>query len=306
MANKKKRLIDLDVDEVSLVDKPAIGETVYLTKRAEGAKVTTKKKGKEPVKKDDAGGTTEPDTVDASSLEKRLAKVESSFQGLQKSIGDVEAMLTQSLQLHETVTVHLNEMLSLNLGALDMCMMLMEESTDETEAPAEGATENQTMSLLTELRESVKAVRQEVAKAGAKMSRTRLQALRDIAAKLSELITSVEPVEAEATEGNAGGKKKSALVSVTKQFKSSLETATAEIGECMNQVGELKKAHAGLEERLKGLEGTAGASDAIGDDDEDTTKGGDSPSTQKSVFAGIIPVDRIKESVRKRNETAKR
>jgi len=328
---KKKRLIDLEVDEVSLVDKPAIGETVYLTKRVEDEPVT-KKKGA-VTKSDDAkpgeaadvtttedGGDTSDDAADETKTEdeadeggesdsadatKLLAEnVNKRFAKIEKSIADVEAMLSQSLQLHEMVTVHLNEMLSINLGALDAVMMLMEEQTTDETAAAEPATENQTMSLITEIRESVKAVRQQVLKAGAKMSRSRLQALRDIAAKLTELITSVEPVDAEDTEKKTVGTKKAALLAVTKQFQTSLESVTAEVGDVMNKQGELQKAVAKLDERLKGVEQTAGASDAIDDDESDESQ--KDSSREKSVFHGLIPVDTIRESVRKRGEASKK
>lgn len=340
MANKKKRLIDLEVDEVSLVDKPAIGETVYLTKRVEDNAVK-KKKGEKVTKadpktddaavttktdegetdtstddevedteadeEDDAGGDGDADSTDATKA--MLNSMNKRFTKLEKSMVDVEAMLAQSLQLHEMVTVHLNELLSLNLGALDAVMMMMEEQTDDETAVAEpAAAENQTMSQkITEIRESVKAVRQQVLKAGAKMSRTRLQALRDIAAKLTELITSVEPVSAEDTEKKTVGTKKAALLAVTKTVQASLETVTAELGDCMNKQGELLKTVAKLDERLKGVEGTAGASDAIDDDEtesDDSQK--DSKSREKSVFHGLIPVDTIRESVRKRSESAKK
>lgn len=330
MGVKKKRLIDLEVDEVSLVDKPAIGETVYLTKRVEDEPVA-KKKGAVTKSEDAKSGETadvtktedgaedtsddatdddetegEADDGDASDATKLLAdNVNKRFAKIEKSLVDVEAMMAQSLQLHEMVTVHLNEMLSLNLGALDAVMMMMEEQTPDETATAPAAADNQTMSLITEIRESVKAVRQQVLKAGAKMSRTRLQALRDIAAKLTELITSVEPVSTDDTEKNAGGKKKAALLAVTKQFQSSLETVTAELGDCMNKQGELQKSLTKLDERLKGVEQTAGASDAIDDDDSDDGQKPDS-SREKSVFHGLIPVDTIRESVRKRSESAKK
>lgn len=307
--SKKKRLIDLDVDEVSLVDKPAIGEPVYLTKRVEDGKVTTKKKGKEEPTVVDSPAKVDPLKEGETEASKALLdSVNSRFTKLEKSIADVEAMLSQSLQLHETVSVHLNELLSLNLGALDAVMMMMEEQTDETVVAEPAAADSQTMSQkITEIRESVKAVREQVLKAGAKMSRTRLQALRDIAAKLTELITSVDPLEGDDAEKKTGGKKKAALLAVTKQVQATLETATAEIGECMNKQSELQATVAKLDERLKGVEGTAGASDAIDDEDSDTESGQKKPSShEKSVFHGLIPVDQIKESIRKRAESSKK
>lgn len=300
---KKKRLIDLEVDEVSLVDKPAIGETVYLTKRVEDDAVTTKKKG---VKAGDANppanvpNETDPAALLADKMEKRFDKIE-------KSISEVEAMLSQSLELHEMVSVHLNEMLALNLGALDAVMMMMQEAEEE-DMPMEAAGEDaeaeveqsKTSKLITEIRDSVKAVRESVQKAGAKMSRTRLQALRDIAAKLTELITSVEPVEGEA-EKKTGGKKKAALVEVTKQFKDSLDSVATEVKGLVDSVDDTKKALASMDERLKGVEATAGASDAIDDDDTEGGSNADnSDSTSKSVFAGLIPVDQIQKSIRER------
>ena len=69
----------------------------------------------------------------------------------------------------------------------------------------------------------------------------------------------------------------------------------------------MQKAVAKLDERLKGVEGTAGASDAIDDDESDTEGGQKKPAShEKSVFHGLIPVDQIKESIRKRAESSKK
>ena len=44
--SKMQRLVDIEIDEISLVDKPAIGEEFIITKSVEGGKAVKKKKGK--------------------------------------------------------------------------------------------------------------------------------------------------------------------------------------------------------------------------------------------------------------------
>lgn len=267
---KKQRLIDLEVDEVSLVDKPAIGEPVYLTKsldEGEDSMATKKKKrlkkkaedSEEIIKNQDEEASEESledeevaseddDSTDDSSEEavgknndsdpddeeedeeeedeeeedeedggdedeeededeeaaekatellvKRIVKAE-----VKKNLADVEDMLTQSLQLHENVGLALNEILALNMSALDMVMVMVAEDSDD-----DMMSEEQ-QAMVTDIRDSIKSV--DVKKAGAKISRSRLRTLRDIAAKLTELITSVDDADAESTKGAGKGRKKS-------------------------------------------------------------------------------------------------
>lgn len=225
-------------------------------------------------------------------LKKRMEKVE-------KNLGEVETMLAQSLDLHEVVAANLNEILALQMNALDVVMMMIQEDqTSEQPAsdqpPSEGEAPTTMASITEQIRGSIKAVKVEISKAGAKISRGRLQLLRDIASKLGELIQSVDVADEAASKvGKKGTKKAEVLKTVQKSF----ESLTGEIGGLKDVSDELREKLTGIEERLKGVESTAGASDAI--DDDDAPEG--TSSTSKSVFSGLIPeqdIKRISKTVR--------
>ena len=332
---QKKQLTDLEVDEVSLVDKPAIGETIYLTKSVKGDNSMAKKKSQQKSKASkadtvedsvvdenlDAADEVEEEVEDAENVDdvvdddvvdeddvdedvvdedeegsvnkatellikstvKEMVKAE-----VKKSLTDVEEMLTQSLQLHEGVGLALNQIVALNMGALDMVMVLVTEDDEDSEVNEEQ------QSLVEDIRESIKSVQDQVSKSGAKMSRTRLTALRDIASKLTELITSVDNQEAEEKKGLKKGLAKS--LSMVTDMSERLEKAEELIEVSSKKLSSRTKK---LDERLKAIENTADASNAIDDDDEDDDVGEEEKS--KSVFGGLFPTSDIIKRHQKRS-----
>lgn len=341
-AGQITRLVDLDVDEVSLVDKPAIGEEIYLTKSVEGGKVKLKKKNilkgdeekpaaaadpkageaaanaEDPTKEidanaeaDEAEGEEEGDEAaaaggeaeeegeeeDAPAAEGDVAK---RLAVLEKNTEDLQEMLATSLDFHEQAAQALNSVVVITMAALEM---LVDMSQEDEEAPAagEGATAEMTASAkaVGELRVLTKKFQEDVQKAGAKISSSRMALLQDIATKLNALISSVS-----ADEGKGGkkGKKKSAVE--MESLKQQLVDLKKSFSDVETEKDQLKKQVADQATRLGEIESTAGASAGIGDDEEEDSESeteGDK-TKGKSVFAGLIPVADIKERVKKRQD----
>lgn len=331
----KKRLIGLDVDEFSLVDKPAIGETFYVTKSVNGkgedklktkGKKEDKKKSSETETEVKASSTenteteneeteeteteeTETETTEttASVSSEDIAKIAETVKGLEAriqkqetSLQAVEKVLTDSLALHETAANALNEIVNLNLIALDAVMVLAADEEDSNAETTDGSV-SQSMKLVQEIRDSIKAVRSEVSKAGAKISRGRMVALKEIAEKLAALIASVDSEDAEK------GSKRKKSVEAAKALQTSFETLSGSVSKQFESLTEsVKTLETGLggklesfAKRLEEVENTAGASDAIADEEE-TEDDSSSSGTSKSVFAGLIPVKEIQARVSKR------
>jgi len=325
----KKRLIGLEVDEFSLVDKPAIGETFYVTKSVEGKgddTVKTKTKSEDttslvtdgtetqtavepaeatpaaeettaPATEGEAATVVTPEQLQAvvdsvKSIEGRVVKAEASMKA-------VEKMLTDSLALHEAAAMALGEIVNLNLSALDAVMVLMQDDEDMMAGEGEG---DQAKGLVQEIRDSVKAVSSEVSKAGAKISRTRMTALKEIADKLVALIASVDTTAAEK------GVKQKKSIEVAKALQATLATLNSDVSKrfedltasCQQLEKNIEGKLEGVAKRLEEMENTAGASDAIADEDDSEQEDSSTSGTSKSVFSGLIPISDIKTRVQKR------
>lgn len=345
------RLLDLEVDEVSLVDKPAIGEEIYVSKSVtkEGgtsmAKKKKVKKGEE--EKPKAGAQAEGEEVeeteesegaegeaegdeseadDSSDAEgseegeeseegdeaasaEEVKALKSEVADVKKSLDEVTQMLAQSMDFHDQAAQALNQVIALTMGALDMLVNMSEESVAEDQA--EGEAEATEASAESEgVAEAAKAVKlqiqkfhKDVEKAGAKISSSRLSILQEIATKLTALI---ESVVANNKDAKKGGKKAAAkkslehesLKSEVSELKKSLQAAT-------DANTELKKTVDGMATKLNEIESHAGGSAGIEDDDDESDSSETEPKN-KSVFAGLVPVDQIKADIRKREALAKR
>ena len=356
------RLLDLEVDEVSLVDKPAIGEEIYVSKSVtkEGgtsmAKKKKVKKGEEETPKanaqaegeveeteetegeegeaaddssaDDSSeaegsegegeeGDDEGEEGEASEEVKALkAQVKSLEQGqvtLTKSIDEVTQMLAQSMDFHDQAAQALNQVVALTMGALDM-LVNMSEAEAGSEDPAEDSADSEGAGDAAEGTDAVQAAakavkleiqkfHKDVEKAGAKISSSRLSILQEIATKLTALIESVVQNNKDAKKGGKKATaKKSAehesLMSEVSELKKSLQAAT-------DANTELKKTVDGMATKLNDIESQAGGSAGI-KDEEDESDSSETEPKNKSVFAGLVPVDQIKADIRKRQELAKR
>ena len=196
-------------------------------------------------------------------------------------------MLAQSLALHDTAASALNEIISLNMASLEGVMALLEGSSEGQSAEVQASLKEK----INEILGCTKSVRSQIAKAGAKISATRLQSLRDIAEKLSVLI---ESVSGEAAKKD---KKKSHTLN--------------DIGNLISDLTGLKEALASLKDdsvskfdtfskKFEELENAAGASNAI-EDDEDNESNSESSHHQneKSVFTGLFPIEDIKKRAKK-------
>lgn len=218
-------------------------------------------------------------------LSKRVIKLE-------KSLEDVTGMLERSLELHEVSAGAFNEVVTLTFASIDMLMAMMEERKDEdTESDAGKAQ----ASLFSDINESIKSVRLEVSKAGAKISGKRMAVLREIATKLSELIESVL--------GSADSKKgvtKSALTEVQKSLNSVKEDLQKSITDSASSLKEdidekLKEVNTKLED----IEQSGGASFGLGDDEEDPEIE-EEVEESKSVFSNVLGLDEVSKNIKRK------
>ena len=210
----------------------------------------------------------------AMDLEKRI-------QELSKGMSDLKTLLEQSLSLHDEAARALNQIVELNVMALEQMATM---SGDESNSAEEDVSVQQRKSLLADITKN----KPEITKIGAKISTARLNMLRDISQKLSELIQSVM------TE------KKSKLKTV-KEAESNL---SAQVKSCETQLESMKNDTSNkidsLAKRLNDIENTAGLSGAI-EEDEGGQEEKNNEDKQKSIFAPLIGLDEIKMQVAKRN-----
>lgn len=212
------------------------------------------------------------------SVSKRLSQVEKQFE-------ELKSLLEQSLALHDEAARSLNQIVEMQMMALEQVLML----TDPDEQPDGQDGDVTAASRHTNLLGELKTLKAEVSKAGAKISTSRLRVLQEISEKLSDLIRS-------AMDGGKDGKHKSVnkstdgLVGRLKTVESSIEAIR---NEATNKVEALAK-------RIDEFENTAGASGAL-DDDEDSASEENSSASQKSIFAPLIGLDEIKMQIEKRD-----
>lgn len=218
-------------------------------------------------------------------LSKRLGTVE-------KSLEDVSGMLERSLELHDVAAGAFNEVVTLTFASLDMVMMLIEERMEDGEEEAV----QQNRSIFGEINDSIKSVREEVSKAGAKISGKRMAVLREIATKLSELIESVMTAESKK------GVTKSAMDEVQKSLKSFKEELKEEIKTSSSSLKEdIDEKLKEVNTKLDDFEQSGGASFGLGDEEEDDSDD-DLEETNKgeSVFSGLVGLDDITKSIEKK------
>lgn len=391
------RLIDVEINEVSLVDKPAIGEEFIITKRAikKGGTVLTKKEkkeysdllaksltkdltaeelkrmneleskialstkansqekseGEQDGKDDKAGDKAEEDDSEEAdavegdksdgdkdeeaeksdsedgedeedgdtpednaenakgkdgkkadsvddSVEKRLTALEKRFRRTKKSLADMEAMLSQSLEFHSAAAEMLNQTVGINLAALELTMKLQSDSGVEMS--------EKTQKRARILTKKMKSFQELVQKAGAKISRQRLSALQEIAEKLNNLISSVT-IDAKAAEGKRGGRKKG--VEADSDTQSTVDSLKKEISELKksllddngtDKVTAIVEKVDGLADRLDELEESMSGSSTEIQDDDDSEDDGTSTTTKGSVFTGLGLAEGIKINKRDR------
>lgn len=204
---------------------------------------------------------------------------------LRKQFAELKQMLEQSLSLHDEAARALNQIVELNVMALEQVAMLTGDGAGGGEGEATPPPEQ------TEMMQSISTFKAEISKVGAKISTERLTVLREISEKLSTLIRSV-------MGGNKEGKKKD-LSKATEGLVSrvqSLETSVEAIrNESTNKIEAIGK-------RLNEIENTAGGSSALSDDDDggDNGDGKGKDTSQKSVFSDIIGLDDIKMQISRR------
>ena len=219
-------------------------------------------------------------------LSKRVIKLE-------KSLEDVTGMLERSLELHEVSAGAFNEVVTLTFASIDMLMAMMEERKEEDNESEAGKAQSE---LFTSINDSIKSVRLEVSKAGAKISGKRMAVLREIATKLSELIESVL--------GSADAKKdmtKSALTEVQKSLNSVKEDLQKSIADSASSLKEdidekLKEVNTKLED----IEQSGGASFNLGDDEEDDTEEEEEVEKGESVFSNVLGLDEVTKSIKRK------
>lgn len=227
---------------------------------------------------------------DNDDLSKRVVKLE-------KSLEDVSDMLERSLELHAFAGDALNEVVALTFASLDMLMVMIEERMEESGEQA--ATQS---SLFSDINESIKSVRSEISKAGAKISGKRMAVLREIAAKLSELIESVMGVS-----DSKKGVTKSAISEVQKSLESFKDEIKKEISSASSSLKEdiderLKQVNTKLED----IEQSGGASLGLEDDDEFESDNPDDVEKGKSVFSNLLGLEDITKNIERKKRNLNR
>lgn len=229
---------------------------------------------------------------DNDDLSKRLGTVE-------KSLEDVSGMLERSLELHDVAAGAFNEVVTLTFASLDMVMTLIEERMEDGEPTEEAKSQE---SLLSEIKDSIKSVREEVSKAGAKISGKRMAVLREIATKLSELIESV--MNADAKKGvtkSAMNEVQKSLTSMKDELKEEIQSSTSSLKEDIDE--KLKEVNTKLED----FEQSGGASFGLGDGDEDEDlEPEEEVNKGESVFSNVLGLGEITKSIEKKQRNLNR
>ncbi|MEZ4871298.1 MAG: hypothetical protein R2827_03425 [Bdellovibrionales bacterium] len=99
----------------------------------------------------------------------------------------MKSLLEQSLALHDEAARSLNQIVEMQMMALEQVLMLTgpDEQADGQDGDVTAASRH------TDLLGEIKTLKAEVSKAGAKISTSRLRVLQEISEKLSDLIRSV-------------------------------------------------------------------------------------------------------------------
>jgi hypothetical protein len=228
--------------------------------------------------------------LDNDELSKRVVKLE-------KNLEDVSGMLERSLELHDFAAGALNEVVSLTFASIDMLMAMMAERKEEGDS--EKAKEQE--SIFTSINDSIKSVRQDVEKAGAKISGKRMAVLREIAGKLSELIESV------LNNDSRKGVTKSAMTELQKsldsfkeEIKEELKTSSSSFKEDIDS--KLEK----INTKLEDIEQSGGASFNLGDDDEEESDADDEVEKGESVFSNLVGLSDISKNIQRKQRNLKR
>ncbi len=198
---------------------------------------------------------------------------------IRKQFSELKTMLEQSLSLHDEAARALNQIVELNLMALEQVAMLTGEGNGEGQAPTPEQTE---------MMQSISTFKAEISKVGAKISTERLTVLREISEKLSTLIRSVMGGKKEGKKDLS--KAAEGLVSRVQSLETSVEAIRNESTNKIEAIGK----------RLNEIENTAGGSTALSDDEEGGDNGDGKDKSQKSVFSDIIGLDDIKMQISRR------
>ena len=215
-------------------------------------------------------------------IEKRVVKLE-------KNISEVKDMLTTSLDFHEQAAMMTSEAIALVMGALDGVMMLMESDEEMAAALDDEAVKS--------IRTQMKKFKKNIQKAGAKISASRLQLLRDIAEKLFTLIESVS-----SQEKGSGKDGKKTQKSVMESFETKIESlkkSLATTEQSLEKFADLEKSMKDVAKRLDGIEASIGGASDVCDDDLDEDDESDDDS-QESVFKGFGPLSDVSERIQKK------
>ena len=251
------------------------------TAKSEDEEDDTAKSEDEEESEEEESEEEESDEEDAekSDTDERLVKVESKMQEL----AALKEMLEESLELHEQAASALNTIMSMGFASLDLTLKLLEEQAAQAEEM--GVPVNETVvEQVQVLQGAIKAMNEDIKKAGAKISNSRLRVLQDVVDKLSQLISSV-----------AGEK-----VEGTKKSLSVLETMKGQIEELQKGLDSKNEEVEVLTSKLNELDSLGDGSSSIEDDEEEDRELEESNST-KSVFEGLFPTDDIKKRLKSRN-----
>lgn len=200
---------------------------------------------------------------------------------IRKQFSELKTMLEQSLSLHDEAARALNQIVELNLMALEQVAMLTGDGGNG-EGQANPTPEQ------TEMMQSISTFKAEISKVGAKISTERLTVLREISEKLSTLIRSVMGGKKEGKKDLS--KAAEGLVSRVQSLETSVEAIRNESTNKIEAIGK----------RLNEIENTAGGSAALSDDEDGGDNGDGKDKSQKSVFSDIIGLDDIKMQISRR------
>lgn len=200
-------------------------------------------------------------------LESELSKLKESNEKLEKSLDDVKEMLSTSLSIHEQTAMGFNEIVSLTFGALDLVTNLMENESEESEK------------CIKEIKEKIS--QEDVSKAGAKISSSRLQTLRDIAEKLSQLIESVS--------GESIKESKKKNVESIDELKNITKNNT-------DMIKGVEEKLIGLIKNVEALSLAGGVSNALDDEMEDQSEIDKSDKVDFSDIVGLSDIKKRYES----------
>lgn len=196
-------------------------------------------------------------------LESELSKLKEGNEKLEKSLDDVKEMLSTSLGIHEQTAMGFNEIVGLTFGALDLVTNLIDTDKEDT------------AKCIKEIKEKIS--QEDVSKAGAKISSSRLQTLRDIAEKLSQLIESVS--------GESMKESKEKNVKSIDELKNISKNNT-------EMIKGMEEKLIGLVKNVEALSLAGGVSNALDDEIEDQSE---INKFDKVDFSDIVGISDIKK-----------